>query len=133
MVFGADLIAGFPTESEKMFANSLDLIEACGLTYLHVFPFSPRPGTPAARMPQLPRDVVKARAGLLRARGEERLAAFLASQIGSCQPVLVETAQSGRTAQFALTRFAQNMTPGAIVDAHVVSATASHLEVRLAA
>ncbi len=69
MVFGADLIAGFPTETEDMFGNSLDLVDECGLTHLHVFPFSPRPGTPAARMPQLPHDVVKERARRLRERG----------------------------------------------------------------
>ena len=67
VVFGADLIAGFPTETEEMFTRSLDIIDDCGLTYLHVFPFSPRKGTPAARMPQVPRDVIKARAARLRA------------------------------------------------------------------
>ena len=133
MVFGADMIAGFPTETEEMFENSLRLVDECGLTYLHVFPFSPRPGTPAARMPQLDRDVIKRRAALLRAKGEARLAAFLAGQVGTRQPVLVETERTGRTAQFALSRFEQRMTPGAIVDAHVVAAQASHLEVRLAA
>ena len=69
MVFGADLIAGFPTETEEMFQRSLDLVDECGLTHLHVFPFSPRPGTPAARMPQLPRAIVKDRARRLRERG----------------------------------------------------------------
>ena len=72
MVFGADLIAGFPTETEAMFASSLSIVEACGLTHLHVFPFSPRPGTPAARMPQLERRLVKERAARLRAAGEAR-------------------------------------------------------------
>jgi threonylcarbamoyladenosine tRNA methylthiotransferase MtaB len=133
MVFGADLIAGFPTESEAMFDNSLRLVDECDLTYLHVFPFSPRPGTPAARMPQLPRDEIKRRAARLRAHGEARLADFLAGQVGTRQPVLVETAHTGRTAQFALSRFAQKMTPGAIVDAHVIGASAAHLDVRLAA
>ncbi len=76
MVFGADIIAGFPTETDEMFENSLQIVEDCGLTYLHVFPFSPRPGTPAARMPQLERDVIKARAARLRASGNARLDAF---------------------------------------------------------
>ena len=72
VVFGADIIAGFPTETEAMFARSLDLVDECGLTHLHVFPFSPRPGTPAARMPQVARDVVKERARRLRAQGRRR-------------------------------------------------------------
>ena len=70
VAFGADIIAGFPTETEEMFARSLDLVDACGLTQLHVFPFSPRPGTPAARMPQVAREVVKERARILREKGE---------------------------------------------------------------
>jgi threonylcarbamoyladenosine tRNA methylthiotransferase MtaB len=133
MVFGADLIAGFPTETDEMFENSLKLVDDCGLTYLHVFPFSPRPGTPAARMPMLEKDVIKRRAAVLRAKGEERLSAFLAAQVGSRQPVLVETSSTGRTAQFALTRFEQAMSPGAVVDVHVVAAKPAHLEARLAA
>lgn len=133
MVFGADLIAGFPTETDEMFENSLKLVDECDLTYLHVFPYSSRPGTPAARMPMLGQDVVKRRAALLRAKGEQRLQAFLSAQVGSMQPVLVETATSGRTAQFALSRFEQHMTPGALVNVNVVAAQASHLDVRLAA
>ncbi len=133
MVFGADLIAGFPTETEDMFANSLKLVDECDLTYLHVFPYSSRPGTPAARMPMLGQDVVKRRAALLRAKGDQRLQTFLSSQVGSVQPVLVETPTTGRTAQFALSRFEQHMTPGALVNVNVVAAQASHLDVRLAA
>ena len=75
IVFGADIIAGFPTETEEMFARSLDLVDECGLTHLHVFPFSPRPGTPAARMPQVAREVVKERARRLRPEGRGRAAA----------------------------------------------------------
>ena len=74
MVFGADIIAGFPTETEAMFENSLEIVEECGLTHLHVFPFSPREGTPAARMPQLRREVVKQRAARLRAAGRRLMA-----------------------------------------------------------
>ena len=133
MVFGADIIAGFPTETDEMFENSLKLVDECGLTYLHVFPFSPRPGTPAARMPMVGKDVIKRRAALLRHKGEARLAKFLAAQVGRTQPVLIETPLTGRTAQFALTRFQQHMTPGAIVDVDVIAAQASHLDVRLAA
>ena len=83
VVFGADIIAGFPTESEAMFARSLDLVDECGLTHLHVFPFSARPGTPAARMPQVDRAVVKERARRLRDKGEAALRAHLAAQVGS--------------------------------------------------
>ncbi len=133
MVYGADIIAGFPTETDEMFENSLKLVDDCGLTYLHVFPFSPRPGTPAARMPQLERDLVKRRAALLRAKGEECLTAFLTSQIGKRHKVLVETPETGRTPQFALTRFEQRLTPGAVIDMQIFAATSSHLEARLAA
>ncbi|MGH1419605.1 MAG: tRNA (N(6)-L-threonylcarbamoyladenosine(37)-C(2))-methylthiotransferase MtaB [Hyphomicrobiaceae bacterium] len=101
IVFGADLIAGFPTETEEMFAQTLDIVEACGLTYLHVFPFSPRQGTPAARMPQVDRAVSKERAGRLRAAGDVRLAKFLADQKDQEVSVLVEGKGVGRTPQFA--------------------------------
>jgi threonylcarbamoyladenosine tRNA methylthiotransferase MtaB len=133
MVFGADLIAGFPTETEAMFGNSLRLVEDCGLTYLHVFPFSPRPETPAARMPQLDKPVIKARARRLREAGEARLRGFLEGQVGRTQKVLVETRDMGRSEQFAQVKFAQAMRPGAIVTAHAISAGASYLEARLAA
>jgi threonylcarbamoyladenosine tRNA methylthiotransferase MtaB len=133
MVFGADIIAGFPTETDEMFENSMKLVDECGLTYLHVFPYSSRPGTPAARMPLLDKDVIKRRAALLRAKGEQRLQQFLSAQVGSQQPVLVETANTGRTPHFAMTRFAQRMTPGALVNVDVIGAHAAHLDVRLAA
>ena len=131
MVFGADIIAGFPTENDEMFENSLKLVDDCGLTYLHVFPYSPRPGTPAARMPMVEKDVIKRRAALLRTKGEVRLQEFLSKQVGSKQPVLVETQSVGRTAQFALTRFEQRMTPGSLVDVEVIAAQAAYLDVRL--
>ncbi len=133
IVFGADIIAGFPTETEDMFESSLTLVDACELTYLHVFPYSPRPGTPAARMPMLERDIIKRRAALLRTRGEQRLQEFLATQVGSTQAVLVETTSTGRTPHFAMTRFTQRMTPGAIVTVEVIGAQPTHLDVRLAA
>ena len=101
VVFGADIIAGFPTESDEMFANSLSIVDACDLTFLHVFPFSPRPGTPAARMPQLERGLVKARAQALRDKGAAALARHLEGEIGATRQVLFETGTSGRTPQFA--------------------------------
>jgi threonylcarbamoyladenosine tRNA methylthiotransferase MtaB len=100
IAFGADFIAGFPTETDAMFANTLDLVDACGLTHLHVFPFSPRPGTPAARMPQTPRETVKARAQALREKGAARLAAHLDAQIGKTLRVLCERGGVGHAADF---------------------------------
>jgi threonylcarbamoyladenosine tRNA methylthiotransferase MtaB len=101
VVLGADLIAGFPTESEEMFRNTERIVEACGLTYLHVFPFSPREGTPAARMPQVERSIIKERAERLRWQGEQMLGSFLASQSGRVVSALVEQNGLGRTPQFA--------------------------------
>jgi threonylcarbamoyladenosine tRNA methylthiotransferase MtaB len=98
--FGADLIAGFPTETEAMFENTLKLVEEAGLAFLHVFPFSPRPGTPAARMPQLPKAVVKARAAQLRAAGEAALTRHLSRQVGRTLSALVERPGVARAEDF---------------------------------
>ena len=100
--FGADLIAGFPTETEEMFARSLDIVDECGLAFLHVFPFSPREGTPAARMPQLDRGLIKRRAARLRARGDQAYDAHLEEMAaaGGTQPVLVEFSGTARTENF---------------------------------
>jgi threonylcarbamoyladenosine tRNA methylthiotransferase MtaB len=124
VAFGADLIAGFPTEDEAMFANTLAAVDECGLAYLHVFPFSPRPGTPAARMPQLDRALVKERAGRLRAKGEAVLAAHLASQVGATRRILLERHGVGRTEQYAFAELAgTSAAPGAIVPARIVGRT----------
>jgi threonylcarbamoyladenosine tRNA methylthiotransferase MtaB len=120
VVFGADIIAGFPTETEEMFARSLDLVDACGLTQLHVFPFSPRPGTPAARMPQLPRHVVKERARALREKGETALHAHLETQVGALRTVLTERGGIARTEQFTVVRLASPLEPGKILDLTMV-------------
>ena len=114
VVFGADIIAGFPTETEEMFENSLRLVDDCGLTFLHVFPYSARPGTPAARMPQVAGDVIKARAALLRAVGDKAAAQFLNSEIGRVRDVLMETDSLARTPQFASVRLDQPLVPGEI-------------------
>ncbi|MFQ5784996.1 MAG: tRNA (N(6)-L-threonylcarbamoyladenosine(37)-C(2))-methylthiotransferase MtaB [Alphaproteobacteria bacterium] len=119
VVFGADLIAGFPTESEAMFRRSLDLIAEAGLVHLHVFPYSARRGTPAARMPQVATAVRKQRAARLRAAGEAALAGFLASCVGRHTEVLVERAGEGRSPQFAPVRLGGDFAPGALVDARV--------------
>ncbi|MEN3929544.1 tRNA (N(6)-L-threonylcarbamoyladenosine(37)-C(2))-methylthiotransferase MtaB [Microvirga sp. W0021] len=115
IVFGADIIAGFPTETEEMFTRSLDIVDECGLTHLHVFPFSPRPGTPAARMPQLDRGIVKERARRLRQKGEEALLAHLKTEVGQKRHVLVETDNLGRTEGFTTVRFSQPVEPGQII------------------
>ncbi len=100
IALGADFIAGFPTETEEMFARSLDLVEECGLTFLHIFPYSPRPGTPAARMPQVPGNEIKERARRLRTAGEVALQKRLASEVGAIRDVLIESATQGRTEHF---------------------------------
>ncbi len=119
MVFGADIIAGFPTETEQMFDNSLKLIDDCGLTFLHVFPFSPRNGTPAARMPQLAGPVVKTRAARLRALGDTALQAHLAAQHGKTHAVLTESPRMGRTEGFAEVTFDSDQPEGKIITARI--------------
>jgi threonylcarbamoyladenosine tRNA methylthiotransferase MtaB len=100
IAFGADIIAGFPTETEAMFARSQDLVEECDFTFLHVFPYSPRPGTPAARMPQVSGNVIKDRAKRLRSTGEAALQRRLAAEVGHTRQVLIESATQGRTEHF---------------------------------
>jgi len=100
IAFGADIIAGFPTETEEMFERSLDLVGECDLTFLHVFPYSPRPGTPAAKMPQVVSATIKERAKRLRAAGEAALRKRLAAEVGAVRDVLIERATSGRTEHY---------------------------------
>ncbi|MFN3658372.1 MAG: tRNA (N(6)-L-threonylcarbamoyladenosine(37)-C(2))-methylthiotransferase MtaB [Pseudolabrys sp.] len=116
VAFGADIIAGFPTETEEMFVRSLDLVDACGLASLHVFPFSPRPGTPAARMPQLDRALVKERAARLRKKGEAALVRHLEGQVGRRRRVLAEIGGLGHTEQFTPVRLAAPVAPGTLLD-----------------
>ncbi len=116
VVFGADIIAGFPTESEEMFSRSLDLVDECGLTQLHVFPFSPRPDTPAARMPQIDRSTVKDRARRLREKGEAALRRHLDLEVGARRRVLAEARGLARTEQFIPVRLAAPVRPGVILD-----------------
>jgi threonylcarbamoyladenosine tRNA methylthiotransferase MtaB len=100
IALGADIIAGFPTETEEMFSRSLDLVEECNLTFLHVFPYSPRPGTPAAKMPQVAGGAIKQRAKRLRATGEAALRKRLAAEVGTVRDVLIESATVGRTEHY---------------------------------
>lgn len=116
VVFGADIIAGFPTEDEAMFARSLSLVEDCRLTHLHVFPFSPRPGTPAARMPQVDRAIVKERAARLREAGEAALRRHLEAQVGRRLRVLAESREIGRSEQFTAVRLARAAAAGTILE-----------------
>jgi threonylcarbamoyladenosine tRNA methylthiotransferase MtaB len=118
IVFGADIITGFPTETEEMFAQTLDLVEACGLTHLHVFPFSPRAGTPAAKMPQVSRDIARERAERLRALGAQQLRKHLDAQIGREISVLTERGGNGRAEDFTLVRTTEH-DAGQIIHAFV--------------
>ncbi|RUP00214.1 tRNA (N(6)-L-threonylcarbamoyladenosine(37)-C(2))-methylthiotransferase MtaB [Hyphomicrobium sp.] len=129
VVFGADLIAGFPTETEAMFENSYRIVDECGLTYLHVFPFSARRGTPAARMPQLSGTTIKERAARLREKGSSVLSSYLQSQPGRVVDVLIEGAGKGRTPHFAEVVF-QGDKPGAagaIIRTRITGADQQHL------
>ncbi|MGK7654665.1 tRNA (N(6)-L-threonylcarbamoyladenosine(37)-C(2))-methylthiotransferase MtaB [Roseovarius sp. B08] len=127
MTFGADIIAGFPTETEAAFENSLRLVEECGLTWLHVFPYSPRPGTPAARMPQVDGRAIKERAARLRAVGAARVARHLDEQQGRVHRVLLENARIGRTEQFTEVTFGSDQPEGQIVSARVTGHDAARL------
>ena len=127
IVYGADIIAGFPTETEEMFENSLRLIEDCGLTWLHVFPFSPREGTPAARMPQMDRSIIKERAARLRSRGELAVQNHLAAQIGLEHNILIENERMGRTEGFTEVLFNKDQIKGSIVNAKIVSKSQNQL------
>jgi threonylcarbamoyladenosine tRNA methylthiotransferase MtaB len=119
IVFGADIIAGFPTETEEMFANSIRLVDDCGLTFLHVFPFSPRKGTPAARMPQVKGPVIKDRAARLRVAGDLALSRHLSAQVGVEHRILMEGPRLGRTGQFTEVAFACDQPEGQIVTARI--------------
>jgi threonylcarbamoyladenosine tRNA methylthiotransferase MtaB len=118
IVLGADIIVGFPTETDAMFENSLKIVDECGLTNLHVFPFSPREGTPAAKMPQVERSVAKARAAQLRAKGDEAYTKHLNAMIGTRQTALIERSGNGRTEGFTLVKLG-NPDHGSLVDVEI--------------
>jgi threonylcarbamoyladenosine tRNA methylthiotransferase MtaB len=129
--FGADLIAGFPTETDEMFANTLSLVEEAGLAFLHVFPFSPRPGTPAARMPQLQRPVIKARAAALRAAGDAALARHLDRQVGRTLAALVERPGVARAEDFTEIAFTGEAAVGGVVELVVTGHDGKRVTARL--
>jgi threonylcarbamoyladenosine tRNA methylthiotransferase MtaB len=127
MVFGADIIAGFPTETEAAFENSRKLVAECGLTWLHVFPYSPRPGTPAARMPQVAGAAIKDRAARLRNLGAAAVAAHLATQQGKTHHILMENPRMGRTEQFTEVDFSADQPEGAIITARITGHAGTRL------
>ena len=130
MTFGADIIAGFPTETEAHFKSSLALVKDCNLTWLHVFPYSVRNGTPAARMPQVNGRDIKSRAARLRAAGEEQVTLHLRAQIGKNHNVLMEKPNMGRTQQFAEVLFTKPQPEGKIIVTEITSASATQLQGR---
>ena len=132
MTFGADIIAGFPTETEAHFENSLDLVRECNLTWLHVFPYSVRNGTPAARMPQVNGRDIKDRAARLRAAGEAKVLQHLKAQVGHMHNVLLENPNMGRTQQFAEVIFAKPQPEGKIITTEITSASTTQLHGRVA-
>lgn len=132
VAFGADLIAGFPTETDEMFENTLKLVDEAGLAFLHVFPFSPRPGTPAARMPQLQRPVIKARAARLREAGQAALQRHLAAQVGRTLSGLVEKGGIARAEDFTEIAFTGEAQVGGIVALKVTGVEAGRLTAELA-
>jgi threonylcarbamoyladenosine tRNA methylthiotransferase MtaB len=127
VAFGADLIAGFPTETEEMFQRSLDLVDECGLAYLHVFPYSPRRGTPAARMPQVPRQTIKARAARLRTKGEDALRHHLDRAMGKIVVALVEDRLKARAPDYAEIHLDREAA-GDLVEARIVGHNGRRLE-----
>jgi threonylcarbamoyladenosine tRNA methylthiotransferase MtaB len=132
ITFGADIIAGFPTETEAHFENSLALVKDCNLTWLHVFPYSVRNGTPAARMPQVNGRDIKSRAARLRAAGEIQVALHLNAQVGQSHDVLMERPTMGRTQQFAEVIFTAPQAEGEIIATDITSASATQLQGRAA-
>jgi threonylcarbamoyladenosine tRNA methylthiotransferase MtaB len=130
IAFGADLIAGFPTETEDMFSASLRLVDDCGLSFLHVFPYSPRPGTPAARMPQLPRATIGERARRLRQKGADALAAHLRAHVGRDVELLMEADRLGRTPSFAEVELDAPLRAGQLAMARVTTSDARRLQGR---
>ena len=119
MTYGADIIAGFPTETDAMFENSLKLVTECDLTWLHVFPYSPRPGTPAAKMPPVSGKTIKIRATRLRQAGDAQVALHLAAQLGKTHAVLMENPRMGRTAQFTEVQFDTDQPESQIITARI--------------
>jgi threonylcarbamoyladenosine tRNA methylthiotransferase MtaB len=131
VVFGADIIAGFPTETDEMFENTLRLVDEVGLTYLHVFPYSARTGTPAAKMPQVPLKIRKERAARLRAAGEKQLAKYLQSRIGKTETLVMEKPTLGRSEGFAMVEVDRECEVGSIMSANIMLANTHGLNAKI--
>ncbi len=131
MVFGADIIAGFPTETEEMFDNSLRLVDECGLTFLHVFPYSAKEGTPAARIPQVPGKIIKHRAARLREKAEQTTAYVYDGLVGTEQSILMEKPNLGHTNAFAPVEIDRAAEPGAIIRARVTGHDGKKLDAQV--
>lgn len=127
ITFGADIIAGFPTETDEHFESSITLIKDCGLTWLHIFPYSPREGTPAARMPQVHGNQIKRRAAILRDLGTKQIKSHLSSQLGKDHSILMENGYMGRTEQFTEVKFDKEQTEGSIVLGKITDANEKQL------
>ena len=127
VVFGADIIAGFPTETEAMFQNTLRLVQDAGLIYLHVFPYSARAGTPAAKMPQVAKEIRKERAARLRALGAKQLAEYLATQVGKTAQVVVEKERLGRSEHFSMVDLGGDCQPGSVREVRITGAESDRL------
>jgi threonylcarbamoyladenosine tRNA methylthiotransferase MtaB len=127
IIYGADIITGFPTETEEMFENSMRLVEECGLTWLHVFPYSARAGTPAARMPQMDRGIIKERAARLRVLGEDQVRKHLMSQLGHIPNILIENENMGRAEDFTEVNFTTSQPVGQIVQAQITDCSDTQL------
>ena len=135
VVFGADIIAGFPTETDEMFKESIKLIDECNLTHLHIFPFSPRQSTPAARMPQVSKQVIKSRAKILRDCGEKKLSEYLNQQIGKKAIMLVEkndsTGSYGKSQHFTKIHIDKELPKGLIVNCKIYKTKENILQAKL--
>ena len=127
ITFGADIIAGFPTETDEHFESSVNLIKDCGLTWLHIFPYSPREGTPAARMPQVSGNQIKRRAAILRDLGTKQIKSHLSSQLGKDHSILMENGYMGRTEQFTEVKFDKEQIEGNIVLGKITDANEKQL------
>jgi len=129
--FGADLIAGFPTETDRMFKNTLEIIDECHLTHLHVFPYSERDDTPAARMPVVPKSIRRERAACLRELGTSRLTAFMETRVGAKASVLIEKNNTGRCEQFLPVRLNRQVEVGALISCQITDTNGEFLDAKV--
>ena len=130
--FGADLIAGFPTETDMMFENTVDIIEKCHLTHLHVFPYSERDGTPAARMPVVSKKIRRERAAHLRELGTARLSTFMKTRVGTKASVLIEKNNSGRCEQFLPVKLNHQVDVGTLISCQITDTNGEYLHAKVA-